>query len=148
MAQAGTFERERQLAADIAPTVEAALPGIDVLAVELLSPTRFCVFVDHPSGVDFDLCAQVTNVLSGYRDDWTIDVSSPGPERPVRKPSHFEQALGRPVALRTAAPVEGKTRFRGEIVAAGPDAVSVAATDATYEIPVELIVRGNLIDEG
>ena len=148
MAQAGTFERERTLAADIAPSVEAAVPGIDVLAVELLSPSRFCVYVDHPDGVDFALCERVTRVLDRYRGDWTIDVSSPGPERPVRKPQHFQQALGRSVQLRTATAVAGKTRFRGAIVAADVDAVSVAANDTTYEIPVELIVRGNLIDEG
>jgi ribosome maturation factor RimP len=148
MAQAGTFERERQLAAEIEPAVEAAVPGIDVLAVELLSPSRFCVYVDHPDGVDFALCERVTRLLDRYRNDWTIDVSSPGPERPVRKPEHFQQAVGRAVQLRTAAEVAGKTRFRGAIVAADTAAVSVAATDATYEIPVELIVRGNLIDEG
>jgi len=148
MGQAGTFERERQLTADIGPSVEEAVPGIDVLAVELLSPTRFCVYVDHPDGVDFALCERVTRLLDRYRDDWTIDVSSPGPERPLRKPRHFQQAVGRSVQLRTETAIAGKTRFRGAIVAAGTAAVSVAASDTTYEIPVELIVRGNLIDEG
>ncbi|MFN8222544.1 MAG: hypothetical protein U0R50_04760 [Gaiellales bacterium] len=148
MAQSGTYERERALAAEIRPTVESAVSGIDVLAVELLSPSRFCVYVDHPNGVDFALCERVTHVLERYRNEWTIDVSSPGPERPIRKPEHFREAVGRAVQLRTATAVDGKTKFRGEIVAADDDAVTIAATDATYEIPVELIARGNLIDEG
>ena len=54
-----TFEKERQLQDDIASRVEHDLPGVDVLAVELLSPSRFCVFVDHPDGVDHALCERV-----------------------------------------------------------------------------------------
>lgn len=148
MARVEAFERERELTEAITPTVESSVPGVEVLAVELLSPTRFCVYVDHPTGVDFELCERVTRVLDPYRSEWTIDVSSPGPERPLRRPRHFEAAVGRAVELRTASAVEGKTRFRGEIIAADTSAVSVATEDTTYEIPVEMIVRGNLIDEG
>jgi ribosome maturation factor RimP len=148
MARVEAFERERELTEAITPTVEGSVPGVEVLAVELLSPTRFCVYVDHPTGVDFELCERVTRVLDPYRSEWTIDVSSPGPERPLRRPQHFEAAVGRAVELRTASAVEGKTRFRGEIIAADTSAVSVATEDTTYEIPVEMIVRGNLIDEG
>ncbi len=43
-----TLEKERQLQGEIAPRVERDLPGVDVLAVELLTPSRFCVYVDHP----------------------------------------------------------------------------------------------------
>ena len=61
-----TFERERQLQEEIASRVEHDLPGVDVLAVELLTPTLFCVFVDHPDGVDHALCKRVTDVLRDY----------------------------------------------------------------------------------
>ena len=89
-----TYARERTLQDEIAPAVEARVPGVEVLAVELLSPSRFCVYVDHPDGVDHALCAHVTRVLDPYRADYTIDVSSPGPERPLRKPEHFAEAVG------------------------------------------------------
>ena len=85
MAGVEAFERERELTEAITPTVESSVPGVEVLAVELLSPSRFCVYVDHPNGVDFSLCERVTRVLEPYRSDWTIDVSSPGPERPLRR---------------------------------------------------------------
>ena len=49
---AATHEKERQLTREIAPKVEGALPGTEVLAVELTSPDRFTVFVDHVGGVD------------------------------------------------------------------------------------------------
>ena len=140
----GTYERERELTEAITPAVESALPGVEVLAVELLSPARFCVYVDHPDGVDFALCERVTRLLDGYRAEWTIDVSSPGPERPIRRPEHFRRAIGGTVKLKTAE----SQRVRGTLLAADDHAVTVSANGTTLEIPVGEIVRGNLIDEG
>jgi len=138
---------ERKLEREIAPVVERALPGVEVLAVELVSPTRFCVFVDHPEGVDHGLCQRVTQLLEGYRETYVIDVSSPGLERPLRKPSHFERAVGRKVALRTKDKIAGKSHFRGELRAAGDTTVKVSNGETELDIPYELIVRGNLIEE-
>ena len=140
----GTYDRERELTEAITPAVESTLAGVEVLAVELLSPARFCVYVDHPDGVDFALCERVTRLLDDYRAHWTIDVSSPGPERPVRRPEHFRRAIGGTVKLKTA----GSQRVRGTLLAADDDAVTVAANGTTQQIPVGDIVRGNLIDEG
>ena len=142
-------QTERALERDVTKTVETGMPGIEVLAVELLSPTRFCVYVDHPGGVDHALCARVTDLLRGYLDRYTVDVSSPGIERPLRKPAHFAGAVGRRVALRTADEIDGRRRFRGELVAAGAKTLTVAPVEGeTVEIPYDEIVRGNLIDEG
>src|ERR671927_1157730 len=101
-----TFERERQLTEDIVPRVEHDVPGVDVLAVELLSPSRFCVYVDHPAGVDHALCERVTDVLRDYLREYSIEVSSPGIERPLRTPAHFRRVVGRRVALRTQHDIE------------------------------------------
>ena len=96
------FARERTLQDEIAPAVEQRVPGVEVLALELLSPSRFRVFIDHPAGVDLALCERVTRLLDPYPADYTIDVSSPGPERRLRKPEHFAGALGQRVSLRTS----------------------------------------------
>src|SRR3954463_16616591 len=98
---AKTHDKERQLTQEIAPRVEHDLPGVEVLAVELANPDRFVVFVDHPEGVDHALCARVTDVLRDYLREYSVDVSSPGAERPLRTPTHFAQVVGRKVALRT-----------------------------------------------
>jgi ribosome maturation factor RimP len=143
-----TFTKERTLQDEIAPAVERGLPGVEVLAVELLSPSRFCVYVDHADGVDHDLCARVTRLLDAYRDDYTVDVSSPGPERPLRKPEHFAAAVGRHVSVRTDRDVEGKHRFKGELLEAEDGAVTLSASGKELRIPYESIVRANLIDEG
>jgi ribosome maturation factor RimP len=133
-----TYERERKLQQEIARKVARDVPGVDVLAVELLTPSRFCVYVDHPEGVDHALCARVTDALRDYLREYTIDVSSPGTQRPLRRPEHFAAVVGRGVKLRTHA-----RKLRGEVVSADESYVRVDETD----IPYDEIVRANLIDE-
>lgn len=140
---ATTHEKERTLEHEIAQRVEHDLPGVDVLAVELLSPGHFCVYVDHPDGVDHALCSRVTDLLRDYLREYAVDVSSPGSERPLRRPEHFARFVGRHVKLRTA-----DKRLRGELVAANADRVILGLEEAQTEIPYEQIVRANLIDEG
>jgi ribosome maturation factor RimP len=119
------------------------VPGVEVLAVELSGPERFTVYVDREGGVDLALCEQVTRVLSEYLREYGVDVSSPGPERPLRTPEHFERALGRQVKLKA----EGR-KLRGEVTHAGETAVTVAADgDGEVEVPYDRIERGNLIEE-
>jgi ribosome maturation factor RimP len=135
---ATTYDRERTLQSDIASRVEHDLPGVEVLAVELASPDRFVVYVDHPEGVDHALCVHVTDLLRDYLREYTVDVSSPGVERPLRKPAHFARVVGRRVKLRTRA-----ERMKGEVVAADDTHVTI---DENH-VPYDEIVRANLIDE-
>ena len=144
---AKTHDKERQLTNEIAPRVEQSLPGVEVLAVELANPDRFVVYVDHPAGVDHDLCARVTDVLRDYLREYTVDVSSPGIERPLRTQPHFARVLGSKVSLRLREPVDGRAKFKGEVKAAGADALTIGVDEKDWTIPYETIVRGNLIDE-
>jgi ribosome maturation factor RimP len=142
-----TFAQERTLQDEIAPAVESRVPGVEVLAVELVSPSRFRVYIDHEDGVDHALCERVTDVLDAYRSDYAIEVSSPGPDRPLRKPEHFAHAVGDRISVR----VEGgrKNRFRGVLTEAGERSITLEAGDAgTIHIPYDAVVRANLIDEG
>jgi ribosome maturation factor RimP len=138
-----TYEKERTLQRQIGPEIETALPGVEVLAIELQGPDRFTVFVDHAGGVDHALCARVTDVLREYLREYAIDVSSPGLERPLRTPQHFRNAVGRTVTLRTPA----RKRLKGEVVSAGENAVLVRTGEDTHEIPYDQVVRGNLVYE-
>jgi len=144
---ATTYEKERKLQSEIGPRVEHDLPGVEVLAVELANTDRFVVYVDHPEGVDHALCVRVTDILRDYLREYTIDVSSPGTEPPLRKPSHFARALGSRVSLRTDAPIDGRSKFKGELKDAGTDALTLSVDGADVDIPYESIVRGNLIGE-
>ena len=136
-----TYEKERTLQKQIEREVETALPGVEVLAVELSGPDRFTVFVDHANGVDHALCVRVTDLLRGHLNEYAIDVSSPGIERPLRKPEHFRNAIGRKVTLRTPE----RKKLKGEVITAGEQSVVVQSGDDAVEIPYENIVRGNLV---
>jgi ribosome maturation factor RimP len=142
------YETERRLHREIEGTLAERLPDVDVLAVELLGPERFCVYVDHPAGVDHALCERVTDALRGYLERYTVDVSSPGLERPLRTREHFADARGRRVAVRTEHEIGGRKRFKGEVADARDDSVELVAAAGRIEIPYGEIVRGNLIDEG
>src|SRR5919199_3439056 len=107
-------DKERELYREVSRTVTAALPGVEVLALELAGKERFCVYVDQPGGVDHALCERVTTVLRPYLDRYSVEVSSPGFERPLRTRAHFERAIGRKVRVKTP-----DKRLRGEVVQAG-----------------------------
>ena len=138
-----TYERERELHREVAERVESRLPGVEVLAVELRGPESLAVYLDRDGGVELALCEEVTRVLRDYLDRYSLEVSSPGIERPLRTRAHFERAVGRRVSIRTAE----KKKLKGEVVRAGDGTVTVAAGEEV-DVPYEAIVRGNLIDEG
>jgi len=140
----GVHDKEKQLYRQVAQKVESGIPGVEVLALELTGKERFRVYVDHPEGVDHALCARVTNVLRPYLDEYSVEVSSPGLDRPLRTRAHFERAVGRRVKLKTA-----DRRLRGEVVSAGERSVHVqTAAGEPLEIAYDELVRANLIDEG
>jgi ribosome maturation factor RimP len=138
------FDREKQLYREVSQTVESAIPGVEVLALELTGKGRFCVYVDHPQGVDHTLCERVTHVLRGYLDEYGVEVSSPGFDRPLRTRAHFERAVGHRVRIKTAG---GKVR--GAVVSAGDRSLQLQnGTGEPVDIPYDEIVRANLINEG
>jgi ribosome maturation factor RimP len=137
-------DKERLLQREIAGRVEDAFPEVEVLAVELNGSERFTVFIDRVGArVDHALCERVTSVLRDYLRDYTVDVSSPGFDRPLRKPQHFRNVVGRKVQLRT----EERRRVRGQVVDAGDQAVTVQTDNEAVEVPYDAILRGNLIEE-
>ena len=140
----GQHEKEKELYREVSRMVTSALPGVEVLALEITGRERFCVYVDHVGGVDHALCERVSGVLRPYLERYAIEVSSPGIERPLRTREHFERAIGRRVRLKTEA-----LRLRGEVAAAHERSFAlVNGGDEPVEIPYDSIVRANLIDEG
>src|SRR3954451_13828119 len=104
-------DKERELYREVSRTVSTALPGVEVLALELTGKERFCVYVDHPEGVDHALCERVTDVLRPYLDEYSVEVSSPGFERPLRTRAHFARAVGQSVRVKTET-----GRLRGTVL--------------------------------
>ena len=79
--------------------------------------------------------------------DYGVEVSSPGPERPLTKLDHYRRFLGRRVRVRTREEIEGRKDFKGELVGADDEAVALAGDWGTVRIPHERIRRSNLIPQ-
>jgi ribosome maturation factor RimP len=131
---------------DIQQRLSATEPGVEVLLVEQASANRLRVFIDHPDGVDLGLCERVTKQLTDVLAEYALEVSSPGPERPLVKPDHFRRFVGRRVRVRTRSEHEGRRSFTGELVGASDDEVTVAADDGVVSIPYADINRSNLVE--
>ncbi|WP_217915772.1 ribosome maturation factor RimP [Miltoncostaea marina] len=141
-------------AGDIERRVEAALadamPAVDLLDFTVLPAQggMMRLVVDHPDGVDHDLCAAVTAALddAGLLEDYGAEVWSPGPEPPLRRPEHFRRAVGRRVRVR--AEIDGDARtVTGTLVDAGEQAVRVRAAEGEVEIPLDRVRRANALEE-
>src|SRR5580698_667079 len=112
-------------------------PQVEVLLTELLPNDTLRVFIDHPDGVTLALCERVTGLLSELRERYSLEVSSPGAERPLTKPTHFRRYVGRRARVRTRHPrptvarecerPAARTSFTGELVAASEEEVTLAA---------------------
>jgi ribosome maturation factor RimP len=109
--------------------------GLEVYDVEHAGGT-LRITVDREGGVDLDTIALATRIVSRELDHtdpmpgrYTLEVTSPGLERNLRTPAHFERAVGTVVNVRTHPDVEGERRVRGELVVADDDGVTVRQDD-------------------
>jgi ribosome maturation factor RimP len=145
---------------DIERRLAQSEPDVEVLLAEVLGGRCLRVYIDHPDGVTLALCERVTAVLSEERERYSLEVSSPGSERPLTKPAHFRRFVGRRARVRTRHPravavtAEQRTdnarpvrSFTGELVGASEDEVTLAAAEGIIAIPYSDIRRSNLIEE-
>src|SRR5947207_7501055 len=122
-------------------------PEVEVLACERVAAERVRLVIDHPQGVDLALCERVTGHFRDMLVDFGLEVSSPGPRRPLTKPDHFQRYLGRRARVRTRSPRDGRGTFTGELVGASDEEVTVAADTGVVSIPYAEIGRSNLLEE-
>ena len=124
-----------------------------MLLAEVVQGGLLRIFIDHPEGVSVALCERVSHALAELRETYSIEVSSPGIERPLTKPDHFRRFLGRRARVRTrdahvAKGAEGEPRrsFTGELVGASDREITVAADTGVVTIPYADINRSNLLE--
>lgn len=149
---------------DISQAVEAAITpvlevqGFEVVLVEYVPRSRVLrVFVDHARGVSIDDCTAVSHRISdlldaeGFSDRfterYTLEVSSPGLDRPLVKPSHFRRFVGCTAQIQTTEPQDGRRRFRGELLAADDSGIQIDVDGKPRAIGYELIDRARLVPE-
>ena len=136
---------------DLEQTIEARLrdfdPEVELIAVEQPAGETLRLYIDRPGGVDLALCEAVTGELRDLLERYSLEVSSPGIDRPLTKPEHFRRFLGRRVRVRTTEAIEGRRNFTGTLAEADDDTVLVAAEGAPVRIPIAGIKRSNLVGE-
>ena len=123
-------------------------PDVEVLTADLINRgTTVRLFIDHPKGVTLELCERVTHHLAEVREQYALEVSSPGPKRPQTKPQHYRRFIGRRARVRTRGDHSGTQSFTGELVGASEDEVTIAADTGVIAIPYADITRSNLVEE-
>ena len=131
---------------DIEERLAERAPDVEVLLAEVSGET-VRLFIDHPHGVSLDLCERVTHLLPEVREEYALEVSSPGLQRPLTKPDHFRRYLGRRARVRTRGARDGHHSFTGELVGASDAEVTIAAPTGVVAIPYGDITRSNLVEE-
>ncbi|HWK17844.1 MAG TPA: ribosome maturation factor RimP [Solirubrobacteraceae bacterium] len=140
-----TEETVSALQSEIEARLQEAEPKVEVLLVEVVSGSTLRLYIDHPDGVTLALCERVTGHLSEYRDRYSLEVSSPGQDRPLTKPQHYTRFLGRHARVRLRDARDGHKSLTGELVGASERDITIAAENGLVTIPYAEIVRSNLV---
>jgi ribosome maturation factor RimP len=122
-------------------------PAVELIALERPAAETLRLYIDRPDGVDLALCEEVTNQLRDLLQSWSLEVSSPGADRPLTKPEHFRRFMGRRVRVRTREAIEGQRSFTGTLTAADERWVRLDAPAGEVEIPLSRIRRSNLVPD-
>ena len=147
--------REQELEELLAPTVQGL--GCEMWGVEYHPAGRGAmlrVYIDAPEGVTVDDCERVSHQLSGVLEveapiaaDYTLEVSSPGLDRVLFKPSQYPPYIGAEVDVRLKFPMDGKRRFVGRLAKASGQTVILNMDGAEATVPMAQIQRTRIVPD-
>ena len=142
-----------QLQALLAPVVEAL--GYQCWGVEFISQGRHSllrVYIDLPDGVLIEDCEKVSRQISGLLDvedpisgEYTLEVSSPGMDRPLFTLEQFAAHVGEQVKIRLRSPYEGRRNFQGLLRGVEEQDVVIQVDEHEYLLPIDSIDKANII---
>lgn len=143
----------KQLEDLLRPVVEALeydFWGLEYLAQGRHSTLR--IFIDHADGIAVEDCAKVSHQISGVLDvedpiqnEYNLEVSSPGTDRPLFRLEHYTKFIGHQVAVRLQSPFEGRRKYQGIIKGVEGDDVLVVVDDHEFVLPFESIERAHIV---
>ena len=128
--------------------------GYELVAVELSGGDTSIVrvYIDSPNGVTVTDCSKASRQFSAILDvsdpianRYTLEVSSPGMDRPLAKPDHFKKVVGSDVKIKMATLVDGRRRFTGELVEATDEFAVVEVDGEQTELLYEEMDRARLV---
>lgn len=145
--------KSEQLEALIAPVVNGL--GYELWGVEYRAQGRHTVlriYIDAEKGIEVDDCAAVSRQLSGVFDvedpvqgEYTLEVSSPGMDRPLFTLDQFRRHVGQRVQVRLRTPFEGRRNFSGLLKGVDEDEVIVEVDEHEYLLPIDSIDKANVV---
>lgn len=110
------------------------------------------VYIDHANGITVDNCADVSRQLSAVLDvedpiaqDYTLEVSSPGMDRPLFRLEQYVQSVGQIIELRLRLPFDGRRRFKGRLQGVEQEDIVLLVDDHEYLLPVELVEKAHIV---
>jgi len=135
--------------------------GMELIHVECIkmhSRWIFRLFLDKETGVTLDDCATISNQLGDILDvhnltsgPYTLEVSSPGPDRPISRDVDFRKYKGRRVRIRTSVKIQGMKNFQGILTdytdEDGQKVAHLEVSGKIYAIPRQQIIKANLVDD-
>lgn len=137
--------------------IDRAVEGVEVVMVERVGGKGdkvVRVYIDHEDGVTHELCGRVSEAVGKALDEeaevggpYSLEVSSPGLERPLRKRQHFESQVGKKVHVKTRVPVEGAKVWRGVLVEVLAEEVVVEDGKRRVTIALSDVTAAHLIYE-
>ncbi len=145
---------EAQLSELIRPTVEAL--GVELWGLEFLIQGKYSVlrvYIDRPEeGVTIDDCEKVSRQISGIFDvedpiagEYTLEVSSPGMDRPLFTLAQFARFIGSEAAVKLRAPLEGRRKYKGIIQSVNEDSLCLVVDGKQFQLPGNSIDKANLV---
>ena len=143
-----------QLIRLLEPVVEDL--GYELVELEFVNERGWVLrlYIDAPPGITVDDCATVSDQVEAVLDEadpisvaYHLEVSSPGLERPLRRPEDFERFIGEQVAVRTYAPIEGQKRFTGVLADFQDGTVVLDTPQGRAEIPLDQVAKAHLVAE-
>lgn len=147
--------RSQPIDAVIKPAVEGLgfeLVGVAHLSQGQHSLIRIYIDTDDEQGITIDNCADVSRQVSAVLDvedpisgEYTLEVSSPGIDRPLFSLAHFEKYAGQQVVIRLQVPLNGRRKFKGELVGVEGETVVVTVDGEQYHLPFDDIDRANIV---
>jgi ribosome maturation factor RimP len=148
------LEKSEQLGAILRPVVESL--GFELWGLEYHSgskPVLLRVYIDHPDGITVDDCGDVSeqvgavlDVEEPIRGDYTLEVSSPGIERPLFTAEQYRQYLGSDVKVRLAWPEHGRRNYRGRLLSVSENGIEVEVEGESFALPFGAIARARLLE--
>lgn len=133
------------------PSVNAL--GFELVAVEMAG-TTLRLYIDSPEGVTVDDCADVSHQVSAVLDvedpirgEYTLEVSSPGLDRPLVKPEDFERFAGERVKVKLHQSLDGRKNFVGRLAGLKDGQVVVETDEGRFELELDQIDRARLVPE-